>query len=121
MKGDSWFGSVKAAAALAKEGFECVLQVKTGHALYPKEFITDALDKAPGGTHIVLKGCHPNGNNLVAVGYRYSSRKTLFFIMTEGAGSTTAGDSYQMKFNDAYGNVGMSYDHVCFIIPQLML
>lgn len=54
VKGDAWFGSVKAAGVLAKEGFDCVLQVKIGHALCPKDFIADALDKAPGGTHIVI-------------------------------------------------------------------
>ena len=75
MKGDSWFGSVKAAAALAQKGIECVLQVKTNSRLYPKEFIGKALDGAPGGTHIVMKGVHPNGATLIAIGYRYSSKK----------------------------------------------
>ena len=106
IKGDAWFGSVKAAAALAEEGIEAVLQVKTGHSLYPKKFIADVLDGSPGGVHIVLKGRHPNGKVLVAIGYRYSSKKTLFFIMTENAGSTKKGKPYEMKFNDKYGNVG---------------
>ena len=44
--------------------------VKTGHALYPKDFITEALKDAPGGVHIVLHGRHPNGKNLIAVGWR---------------------------------------------------
>lgn len=34
------------------------------------------------------------------------SKKTLFFVMTENAGSTTAGKPYEMKFVDKYGNVG---------------
>ena len=78
MKGDAWFGSVKAAAALSKEGIEAVLQIKTGHSLFPKKFIGDSLAGCPGGDHIVLKGTHPSGSRLVAVGYRYSSKKTLF-------------------------------------------
>ena len=106
MKGDAWFGSVKAAAALSNEGIECVLQVKTGNSLYPKKFIDEMLRGCPGGVHIVLKGKHPSGANLVAVGYRYSSRKTLFFIMTENAGNTTPGEPYQMKFVDKHGNIG---------------
>ena len=82
------------------------MQVKTGHSLYPKNFIEDVLDGSPGGVHIVLKGQHPNGKILVAIGYRYSSKKTLFFIMTENAGSTRKGEPYEMKFTDKYGNVG---------------
>ena len=71
MKGDSWFGSVKAAATLADRGIECVLQVKANSGLYPKEFIDNALDGAPGDTHIVMKDIHPNGATLIALGYRY--------------------------------------------------
>ena len=106
MKGDAWFGSVKAAAALADKGIECIMQVKTGHTLFPKQYVEEALKDTPGGVHIVLKGNHPNGHTLYAIGYCYSSKKTLFFIMTAGAGSTTPGKPYKMKYTDEYGNVG---------------
>lgn len=69
IKGDAWFGSVKAAAALANNGMEGVLQVKTGHSLFPKKIIEEALAGAPGGIHIVLRGytgSHPSGKVLVA-------------------------------------------------------
>ena len=102
MLGDSWFGSVKAAAEL---DCEAVFQVKTAHALYPKKYIEKALEGGPGGIWIVMKGTHTNGKALVAVGYMYSSRKTLFFIATEGAGSTRAGDPYEMKWADEWGNI----------------
>ena len=115
VKGDAWFGSVRAAANMASTGYECVLQVKQNTGLYPKEFIEDALKDSPGGVHIVLKGRHPNGHNLIAIGYRYSSKKTLLFIMTEGAGSTTPGQPYEMKFTDAYGNVGTFFYIYYFI------
>ena len=75
MKGDAWFGSVKAAANLAEKGVEAVLQVKTGHLLYPKAFVEDTLRGCPGGVHIVLRGRHPNGKILIAIGYQYSSKK----------------------------------------------
>ena len=97
---------MKAAAALADEGMECVLQVKTGHSLYPKKFIADAMDGMPGGVHMVMKGTHPNGKRLISIGYRYSSKKTLFFVATEGAGSTALGCKYERKFVDKYGNIG---------------
>ena len=106
MKGDSWFGSVKAAASLGARGIQGVFNVKQCHLLYPKKFIAEALDKCPGGVSIVLKGKHHNGQTLVAVGYRYSSKKTLLFLMTDKAGSTTPGEPYEMKFTDGYGNVG---------------
>ena len=83
-----------------------MLQVKTGHSLFPKKFIEHALEGSPGGVHIVLKGRHPSGKVLIAIGYRYSSKKTLFFVMTENAGSTRTGKSYEMKFVDKYGNIG---------------
>ena len=79
VKADSWFGSVKAVAVLAEKGIQSVMQVKNNHSLYPKKFIESSLKGAPGGVHIVLEGVHPNGQKLVAVGYRYSSRKTLMF------------------------------------------
>ena len=63
---DAWFGSVKAAAALGHKGIRAVLQVKNNKALYPKEYIEKALENAPGGVHIVLKGTAPNGVDLIA-------------------------------------------------------
>ena len=83
LKGDSWFRLVKAAAKLIEQGVEGVMQVKQNSALYPKVYIKAALNNSPGGVHIVMKGRHPNGHNLIALGYRYSSKKTLFFILTE--------------------------------------
>ena len=109
IKGNAWFRSVKAAAALANEGIEAVLQVKTGHSLYPKKFIEERLKGCPGGIHIVLKGRHPTGPILIAIGYRYSSKKTLFFVMTENAGSTTPGNPYEMKSVNEFGNIGKFY------------
>ena len=75
IKGDAWFGSVKTAANLAQRGIEGILQVKQSHALYPKVFVNDVLKDAPGGVHVVLRGRHPNGHNLIAIGYWYSSKK----------------------------------------------
>ncbi len=53
-------------------GHECVFQVKTNSALYPKAFIEDALADAPGEVHIVLEGKASNEIPLTAIGYRYS-------------------------------------------------
>jgi hypothetical protein len=77
-----------------------VLQVKTGHGLFPKKFIEDA----PGGIWIVLEAIH-DGAPLTAIGYRYSTRTTLLFVATKDAGTTRKGKPYQMKFTDDWGNV----------------
>ena len=63
------------------------------------------LKDAPGGTHIILTGKGPKGSPLMAIGYRYSSKSTLFFCCTQNAGSTRQGKPYEMKFTDSFGNV----------------
>ena len=105
MKGDAWFGSVRAAMEIGVRGHECILQVKSNSSLYPKDFIKKALDNAPGGVSIVLQGTAPNEVPLIAIGYRYSVKTTLFFIMTSKAGSTKPGAPYLMKYTDGFGNL----------------
>jgi hypothetical protein len=51
--------------------------------------------------HIVLKGTAPNGVDLIAIGYRYSTKTTLFFVATADAGSTRPGKEYEMKYTDS--------------------
>ena len=86
---DSWFGSVKgvtAACAADNSDREFVVNVKTAHALYPKNFIQNALSGMPGGVHITLTAVHPTtGIKLVACGYKYNIKNTSFFLSTEGA------------------------------------
>ncbi len=43
--------------------------MKNNGGLFPKAFITDALETAPGGVHIVLKGTAPIGIETIAIGY----------------------------------------------------
>jgi hypothetical protein len=106
--GDAWFGSVKAAVALSKKGYKSILQVKTGHGLFPKKFIDDTLKDAPGGVWIVLESVHQQVP-LLAIGYRYSTRTTLFFVATKDSGRTTNGNPYEMKYTDDWGNVHVRY------------
>ncbi len=110
IKGDSWFGSVKACLALLNHGVESVFQIKTGHKLYPKKFIEETMEGMPGGVHLILEGTHQHTEErLIAVGYRYSTRKTLFFAMSPGAGSTRPGDPYEMKYPTEHDNVGVRF------------
>ncbi len=52
-------------------------------------------------------GSNRAANNvpLVALGYRYSRKTTLFFVLMSKAGSTTAGNPYIMKYTDGFGNL----------------
>ena len=58
----------------------------------------------PGGTWIVLES-EVDSINLFAVGYKYNKKKILTFIGTRGAGSTNAGEPYEARFPDKFGNV----------------
>ena len=61
-------------------------------------------------TYIVLEGKHPEGADLVAIGYRYNSKVTLCFIITKNTGSTRQGKPYEMKFSNMHGNI-----YVCLV------
>jgi hypothetical protein len=45
----------------------------------------------------------------VALGYRYSRKTILFFVLTKNAGSTTLGEPYHMKYTNSFGNVCTQY------------
>ena len=60
----------------------------------------------PGGSYLVMNSTPivPVGIPLMAIGYKYNSRKVLVFIATEGAGSTEPGNPYLSCFPDIYSN-----------------
>ena len=106
VKGDSWFGSVKTTCEMKRRGMDGVFQVKTATKLFPKAEIQAIMEDKPGGTHVTLKGTHPeSGVKLVALGYKYNCRTILYFVFTEDAGSTTNGRAYEMKFPDGNDNI----------------
>ena len=99
--GDSWFGSVKSAVEIAQNRHHCVLAVKTAHSRFPKKFMDNTMKNYPGGTWITMRGkCGRTGVELVAIGYKYNSKKVLCFVTTVGAGSTKKGCPYKMKYNN---------------------
>ena len=104
--GDSWFGSSKAAANIAKAGHHAILNVKTNHSRIPKKYLEDTMKDFPGGTWITLEGrAEKEEVDLVCIGYKYNKKKVLTFICTKGAGSTKGGEPYEAKFPDKFGNV----------------
>jgi len=90
-------------------GHEGVIQIKTCHASFPKVFIEVALKDAPGGVFIALEGTSKDEVPLVALGYRYSRKTTLLFVLTKNAGSTTLGEPYHRKYIDSFGNISTHY------------
>jgi len=69
--GDSWLGSVKACANVAKAGRHCCLMIKKVHSRSTKKFIEDNMKEMPGGKWIVLEGCaEKEVVDLVSLGYK---------------------------------------------------
>ena len=88
------------AQELKKRGQETIGQLKSNHGGYPKDFIETHLKDSPGGIHLVLKATLPSGIDVVATGYKYSSKKVLHFLSTADAGSTSPGEPYEMRYTD---------------------
>ena len=102
--------AVAAACSADNNRRELVCNVKTAHALFPKEFLKKSLEGMPGGVHIVLTAVHPTTKlKMVAVGYKYNRKNTSLFIASAGAGSTTPGIPYEMKYHNEKGNQCFRY------------
>ena len=103
--GDSWFSSLKTAVAVKKElNSEYIGVIKTSHKHYPKQYLETTMKEWPPGSHLVLQ-THKDGETFYAIGYKYNMRKVLFFITTEGAGSTMPGTPYEAKWLDENGRI----------------
>ena len=93
---DSWFSSVKNAEDMAAAGVDYCGPVKTSHQGYCLATLENLIKDWPGGSYLVLRITprFPGESPLLAICYKYNSRKVLGFIATEGAGSTEPGDPY---------------------------
>jgi hypothetical protein len=104
--GDSWFSSVETTCQLWNR-FKCRYGgiLKTNHSRFPKAWIEKTMKDWPAGSHIVLEGrATREGVDLIAIGYKYNSRKSLCFICHKDAGSTECTDFYEAKWKDSNGN-----------------
>ena len=106
---DSWFSSVKTAEEVAAAGVNYCGPVKTSHKGFCLALLENLMKDWPGGSYLVLKSTQifPGESPLLAISYKYNSRKVLGFIATEGAGSTEPGDPYLSRFPDIYSNVSV--------------
>jgi len=109
IRGDAWFGSVRTANEVALRGHDGIFQIKQYHASFPKDYIEEALKEAPGGVHIFPEGMTQDEVKLIALGYRYSQKTVLHFVLTEMAGNSKPGIPYQMKYTNSFGNISSRY------------
>jgi hypothetical protein len=105
VRGDSWFAGVHCAKKMAEMGFEFGGPVKTNHKGFPKEDIEEKMKHWPSGSQLVMECTTPTAVKLIAVGYKYNSKKVVCFVFTRNCGLTLPGVPYVARFNDSYGNV----------------
>ena len=83
--------------------------VKTSHKGFCLATLENLMKHWTGGSYLVMKSTpRVTGERpLLAIGYKYSSRKILGFIDTKGGRSTEPGDPYLFRFPDIYSNVSV--------------
>jgi hypothetical protein len=109
IRADAWFGSIRTASKVSRRGHRGMFQVKQYHSLFPKAFIEEPLKEAPGRVHIILEGKTQCEVPSIVVGYQYSRKTILHFILTKKAVSLKEGKPYEMKYTDSYGHVCTCY------------
>jgi hypothetical protein len=85
LKGDSWCGHVRLADNVGQQGVRAMLQIKTRHTLYPEKLMEEKLNEAPIGCWITMKSKAPRVTDLLALGYKYNSKRVLKFVATADA------------------------------------
>ena len=103
---------------MADAGVNYCRPAKTIHKGFCLATLEKLMKNWPGGSYIVLKSTprFPGERPLLAIGYKYNSRKVPGFIATEGDGTTEPGDPYLSRFPDIYSNVS-----VCPVVrPHLL-
>ena len=99
-----WLPLQAASALKTKLDVEFVGCVKTNSGSFPKTYLHQHLKDKPAGSRLVLAGVY-DGVELLAIGYKYSKQRVLFFVATKGAGATVDGEPYIQKWCDEHGNV----------------
>ena len=106
---DMCFSSVKTADEAMAAGFNYCGPVKTSHKGFFLATFEKLMKDFRGRSYIVMKSTprFPGGRPLLAIGYKYNSRKVIGFIATEGTGFTEPGDPYLSRLPDIYSNVSV--------------
>ena len=115
---DIWFSVVKTSKEAMAEGVDYCGPEKTSHKGFCLDTLENLMKYWPVGSYLVMESTtrFPGCRQLMTIGYNYNSRKVLWFIDTEGAGSTEPGDHYLSLFLDMYSHVS-----VCLVVrPHLL-
>ena len=106
---DSWFSSKKAAEAVMEVGAELIGMVKTNTKGLCKETIEKRIKDWPEGSYLVLrsKPMVPGDRPLIYIGYKYDTRKFLYFIVTDNSGITKTGIPCVSKYSYQFTNVSI--------------
>ena len=106
---NSWFSSVKTAEEMAAAVVNYCGLVKTIHKGFCLATLEKLMKDWTVGSYLVLKSTtrFPGEIPLLAIGYKYNSRKVLGFIATEGAGITEPVDPYLSRLPDIYSHVSV--------------
>ena len=101
-----WFSYIKTAEEAMAAGVNYCRPAKTIHKGFCLGTFENLMKDWSGGSYLVMKRNprFPGGIPLLDSGYRYNYRMVLGFIATEGAGSTSLGDTYLSRFPDNYSN-----------------
>ena len=90
-------------------GAKLIGMVKTNTKGFYKDTIKNLTKDWPVGSYLMLKSNHmvPGDRPLITIGYKYSTRKVPYFIVTDNAGSTKTGIPYLSKYPDQFTNVSI--------------
>ena len=82
---------------------------KTSHKGFCQATLENFMKDCPWGSYLAMKSTPrvPGGIPLLYIGYKYSYRMVLWFIDTDGYGSTESGDPYLSCFTEIYSNVSV--------------
>ena len=99
----------KSAEVATSIGVDLIGMVSTNTKVFFKATIEVLTKDYPGGSYIVLRinPMVPGERRLLAICYKYTDRKVLSFVATAGAGSTTLGIPYLLKYPDQFTNVAI--------------
>jgi hypothetical protein len=100
---DAGFGGVSMVVQFAQMKISCIAGIKVAIALFPKKALEALMKDMPSGKWATMTAT-VDGENIIAVAYKYNAKKILYFCLNEGAGPLLPGQPYTSKFADAHGN-----------------
>ena len=86
---DSGFGCVSLSMAGYKAGIIFICSIKTAHKKNPKDEVYKILKDAPSGNWALCES-NVDGVMIICAGYKYNSKKVLFFCWPKGGSSSSA-------------------------------